>query len=70
MNWVVEIKFPTKTPIWVGTIHSESRADAKKMARRFVSAHFPSNVKILRIARGFMSLVLEAEPEPFDSDDE
>lgn len=68
MNWVVEIQFPTKHPFWVGTISASNRNDAKRAARLFVSAHFPLDAKILRIARGSIKLTFEGNPIPFDDE--
>lgn len=64
-SWVIEIQFPTKKPLWVGNIYASSRPEAKKLARRAVSANFPSNTKILRIARGHINIVFYEEPEEF-----
>jgi hypothetical protein len=63
-SWVIEIQCPTKKPLWTGNIYASCRFEAKKLARKFVSEHF-LDAKILRIARGHISIVFYEEPEEF-----
>ncbi len=67
-SWIIEVQFPTKSPMWVGNIYASSRPEAKKAARLFLTKHYTTDPKIIRIAQGHISIEFHGEPTQFDED--
>lgn len=51
-TWVVRVCVQHNQPFWMGDFRADGRAEAKREARLFVSAHLPLDTLILGIAPG------------------
>ncbi len=58
-SWVAKVRCLDREVFWVGSFYADGRTDAKRAARRFVSAILPLDTMIVAIAPGKLTLTLD-----------
>lgn len=65
-NWIAKVRVPSREMFWVGHFKADGRTEAKREARRFVSAILPLDTMIIGIALGRVEVIMEGEEIPMD----